>query len=65
VTGVPRGPETALNGGPGSPSNFSNWVPVAEILVLMVVIALLIAGIDQLRRTAQRRRRAARSFSTS
>ena len=59
VTGIRHGHELVLNPGAGSPSNFSNWAPVAEILVLIVAITLFIAGLDQLRRIAQRRRRAA------
>ena len=57
VTGIRHGREIVLNRGGGSPSNFSNWAPVAEIFILVVVIALFIAGLDQLRRIAQRRRR--------
>ena len=65
VTGINHGREIVFSRSAGAPSNFSNWVPVAEILLLVVAIALFIAGLDQLRRIARRRRRAIRSLSTS
>lgn len=40
----------------GSPTRLTSWPSVVEILVLILALALLVAGIDKLRRLARRHR---------
>jgi hypothetical protein len=59
----PNGRVTGIRQGPvGSPPDLSSWSSVVQILVLMVGIALAVAGLDQLRRLARRRRNRSHAF---
>jgi Trk-type K+ transport system membrane component len=41
----------------GNPSDFSAWHTVVQVLILIALAALAVAGLDRLRRTGRRRRR--------
>ena len=65
VERFPRGPSPHKNGPVvvflhntgGNPSNFTAWHTVVQVLILITLAALVIAGLDQLRRKNRRRRR--------
>ena len=55
------GPGQRGRGGSGSPPNWQLWRNVALIIVLIALVAVATAGLDQVRRSSRRVRQSART----